>query len=129
MFVQFLSEKQQSALLHYAHEMARVDGVVADEELTQLDVLRDQTRPGVEAQHVPLDELAALFDDRMSRVAFLLEVVGMGYANDEFDPAESQLANELVDALAVGERTLDDVKSWVTRQLALFEEARQMMAD
>ena len=82
---------------------------------------------GVTAQDVPLGELAALFDDRVSRVAFLLEVVGMGYANDEFDPAESQLASDLVGALAVGDGVLDEIKSWVTRQLSLFREALQLM--
>lgn len=127
MFVQYLNERQQGALLHYADRMARVDGSVADEELVQLDVLRQQTQPGVKAQDVPLDELAALFDDRVSQIAFLLEVVGMGYANDEFDPAESQLANDLVNALAVGDGVLDEIKSWVTRQLSLFREARQLM--
>ena len=127
MFVQYLNERQQGALLHYAHEMMRVDGSVADEELVQLDVLREQAQPGVKAQDVPLDELAALFDDRASRIAFLLEVVGMGYANDEFDPAESQLASDLVNALVLGNGVLDEVKSWVTRQLSLVREAQQMM--
>ena len=127
MFVQYLSERQQSALLHYAQQMARADGSVADDEQEQLDVLRDQVQPGVEAVDVPLDELAALFDDRMSRVAFLLEVVGMGYANDEFDPAESQLANNLVKALGVGDDVLADIKSWVVRQLSLLREAQRLM--
>ena len=127
MFVQYLSERQQSALLHYAQQMARADGSVADDEQEQLDVLREQVQLGVEAVDVPLDELAALFDDRMSRVAFLLEVVGMGYANDEFDPAESQLANDLVKALGVGDDVLDDIKSWVVRQLSLLREAQRLM--
>ena len=127
MFVQYLSERQQSALLHYAQQMARADGSVADDEQEQLDVLREQVQPGVKAVDVPLDELAALFDDRMSRVAFLLEVVGMGYANDEFDPAESQLANNLVNALGVGDDVLVDIKSWVVRQLSLLREAQRLM--
>ena len=127
MFVQHLSERQQSVLLHYAYEMACADGSVAADELVQLDVLREQARPGVKAAAVPLDELAALFDDRVSRVAFLLEVVGMGYANDEFDPAESRLANDLTNALAVGDGVLDEIKSWVTRQLSLLREAQQLM--
>ena len=127
MFVQYLSERQQSALHHYAQQMARADGSVADDEQEQLDVLREQVQLGVEAVDVPLDELAALFDDRMSRVAFLLEVVGMGYANDEFDPAESQLANNLVNALGVGDDVLVDIKSWVVRQLSLLREAQRLM--
>ena len=128
MFVQYLNERQQGALLHYAHEMMRVDGSVAGEELVHLDALRNQAQPGVEAKDVPIGELSSLFDDRLSRVAFLLEVVGMGYANRDFDPAESQLAKDLAKALAVGDDgILEDVKSWVKRQLLLVGEAHQLM--
>lgn len=128
MFVQYLNERQQGALLHYAHEMMRVDGAVAAEELALLDLLRDQAQPGVEAEDVPLEDLAGLFDDRLTRVAFLLEVVGMGYAHQDFDPAESKLARNLTEALALDDDDiLGDVKSWVKRQLLLVREARDLM--
>lgn len=128
MFVQYLNERQQGALLHYAHEMMRADSAVGGEELALLDLLRDQAQPGVEAEDVPIKDLASLFDDRLTRVAFLLEVVGMGYANQDFDPAESQLARDLANALALGDDdTLEDVKSWVKRQLLLVREAKQLM--
>ena len=128
MFVQYLNERQQGALLHYAHEMMRADGSVDGDELVHLDMLRDQAQPGVEAEDVPMEELSSLFDDRLSRVAFLLEVVGMGYANQDFDPAESQLVNDLANALAVGDdEILEDIKSWVKRQLLLVKEAHQLM--
>ena len=127
MFVQYLNERQQGALLHYAHEMMRADGSVAGEELALLDLLRDQAQPGVEAEDVPLSDLSRLFDDRLTRVAFLLEVVGMGYANQDFDPAESHLARDLVNALALGDDILENVKSWVTRQLTLMQEAKDLM--
>lgn len=128
MFVQYLNERQQGALLHYAHEMMCIDGTVAGEELALLDVLRQQARPGVEAENVPLEDLSSLFDDRSTRVAFLLEVVGMGYANEDFDSNESQLATDIADALMLGdESTLEDVKSWVIRQLVLVREAKQLI--
>ena len=128
MFVQYLNERQQGALLHYAHEMMRVDGAVAGEELALLDLLRDQAQPGVEAEDVPLKDLAGLFDDRLTRVAFLLEVVGMGYAHQDFDPAEDKLARDLTEALALDDDDiLGDVKSWVKRQLLLVREARDLM--
>lgn len=128
MFVQYLNERQQGALLHYAHEMMRADGSIASEELVRLDVLRDQALPGVEAEDVPIDQLSALFDDRLSRVVFLLEIVGIGYANGDFDPAESQLAQDLAHALAPKEDSLLlAAQSWVKRQLLLMREARELM--
>ena len=130
MFVQYLNERQQGALLHYAHEMMRVDGAIGGDELALLDLLRDQAEPGVVAEDVPIDELAGLFDDRLTRVAFLLEVVGMGYAHENFDPTEAQLARDLANALELGdEDILEDVKSWVMRQLLLVREAKQLMEE
>ena len=119
MFVQYLNERQQGALLHYAHEMMRVDGAVAGEKPVILDELRDQALPGVEAEDVPLEELSNLFDDRLTRVAFLLEVVVMGYTAQRFDPTKSQLAHKLANALSLGDETLEEIDCWV----ALFFEA------
>ena len=128
MFVQYLNERQQGALLHYAHEMMRVDGSVEGDELVHLEALRDQAQPGVEAEGVPIEELPNLFEDRLSRVAFLLEVIGMGYADQAFDPEESHLVDQLANALAIEDYgILEDIKSWVKRQLLLVKEAHQLM--
>lgn len=128
MFVQYLNEQQQAALLHYAHEMMRADASVGGDELAHMEILRRQTQPGVEAEDVPIAELANLFDDRLSRVAFLLEVIGMGYADEAFDPEESRLTDQLAEALAIEDyEILDDIKSWVKRQLLLIKEAHQLM--
>ena len=40
MFVQYLNERQQGVLLHYAHEMMRADNLVDARELALLDVFR-----------------------------------------------------------------------------------------
>ena len=128
MFVQYLNEQQQAALLHYAHEMMRADASVEGDELAHMEILRRQAQPGVEAEDVPIAELANLFDDRLSRVAFLLEVIGMGYADEAFDPEESRLTDQLAEALAIEDyEILDDIKSWVKRQLLLIKEAHQLM--
>ena len=119
MFVQYLNKRQQGALLHYAHEMMRVDGTVAGEELAFLNLLRDSAQPGAEAKGVPLKDLAGLFNERLPRVAFLLDVVGMGYADQDFEPTEDELARDLTEALALDDAILSDVKFWVKHSIAL----------
>lgn len=127
MFVQYLSEPQQSALLHYAYEVMRADSSVDAREQNRLDVLRAQTEPGVQAEDVAIEDLPELFDDRLSRFALLFEVIGMGYADEEFDAQESELINSIAKALAIGEDEVLQIVSWVRRQLLLVKEAHRLM--
>ena len=127
MFVQYLSEPQQSALLHYAYEVMRADSSVDAREQNRLDVLRAQTEPGVQAEDVAIEDLPELFDDRLSRLALLFEVIGMGYSDEEFDPQESELINSIAKALAIGEDEVLQIVSWVRRQFLLVKEAHRLM--
>ena len=127
MFVQYLNERQQGVLLHYAYEMMRADSSVDAREMNQLEVLRTQAQPGAQAEDVAIDELPELFDDRISRIALLFEVIGMGYADEEFDPQESELIYTLANALTIDEDEVLNIVSWVKRQLLLVKEAHRLM--
>lgn len=126
MFVQYLNERQQGVLLHYADRIMRVDGAIDAEEMVHIDMLREQAVPGTKAVDLPIAELPRMFEDRSSRVAFLLELVGMGYANEAFDPSESELVEAVAAAFSL-DTDLDDMESWVRRQLLLTREARELM--
>ena len=127
MFVQYLSSQQQSALLHYARKVMCADSVVGAEEQRHLDTLRLQAQPGVEAEDTAISELASLFGDRPSQIVLLLELVGMGYADNEFSAKESKLIGEISAAFDIGARDLASIESWVRRQLLLVEEAHELM--
>lgn len=127
MFVQYLNESQQGALLHYAYEVMRIDGSADADELNRLDVLRAQAQPGVQATDVAIADLPDLFGDRMSRLVLLFEVIGMGYADEQFNPQESELINTIAKALAIEEDEVLEIMSWVKRQLLLVKEAHRLM--
>ena len=127
MFVQYLNERQQSVLLHYAYEMMRADSSADAREMIQLDVLRTQMQPGVQAEDVAIEELPELFDDRMSRIVLMLEVIGMGYADEKFDPRESELIDKMSNVLTIDEDEVLNIVSWVKRQLLLVKEAHRLM--
>ena len=126
MFVQYLNERQQGVLLHYADRVMRVDGVIDAKEMVHIDMLREQAVPGTKAEDLPVAELSRVFEDRSSRIAFLLELVGMGYANEAFDPRQSELVGAVAAAFSL-DTDMDDVESWVRRQILLTHEARELM--
>lgn len=126
MFIGYLNEPQQSALLHYAGAIMRADGVIGDREKAQLAALCAQTQPGVEARDIPMNELPALFDDRMSRIALMLELVGMGYSDGALDSNEAALVGDIAATLGVEDK-LERIESWVKRQLDMVHEAHALM--
>ena len=128
MFVQNLNERQQGVLLHYADEVMRTDRSIKAEELMAMDLLRGQTEPGVKAEDVPIEQLPGVFEDRLSRVSFLLELVGMGYADEDFDPEESELVGRIAEVFSLHEDgTIRAIESWVRDELDLMNEAQKLM--
>ena len=128
MFVQNLNERQQGVLLHYADEVMRADRKIDAAELMAMDMLRNQTEPGVKAEDVPIEELPGLFKERLSRVSFLLELVGMGYANKDFDPTQSELVDRIARVFSFHENgTIEAIEKWVQNELALMKEAQKLM--
>lgn len=128
MFVQNLNERQQGVLLHYADEVMRADRRIDAAELMAMDMLRNQTEPGVKAEDVPVEALPGLFEDRLSRVSFLLELVGMGYANEDFDPTQSELVNDIARVFSLHENgVIEAIEKWVQDELALTKQAQQLM--
>ena len=129
MFVQYLNERQQGVLLHYVDEIMRVDNAVDADELVHIDVIRKQVEPGVKAEDVPVEKLSEIFEDRTSRTAFLLELVGMGYVNEDFDPRQSKLVADIAEVFGVDDDALSDIKSWVQELFSLVKIAHRMMED
>ena len=126
MFVHYLDERQQAALLHYAREVMVADSAIDPEESLQMEVLRGQVRPGVQSEAVPMEHLRDLFSDRPSRVILLMELLGMGYADEEFVSQESKLINDIAGIL-MDTDVLQTIESWVRRQLSLLKEAQELM--
>lgn len=128
MFVQNLNDRQQGILLHYADVVMRADNRIDASELLAMDMLRNQTEPGVQPEQASIEHLSGVFEDRISRVSFLLELVGMGYVNDNFDPMQSELIVQIAEVFFMHEDgTLKAIEHWVTEQLALMKTAQQLI--
>lgn len=127
MFLHYLSARQQSVLLHYAREIVRADGTIQDDEQAHMDALMLQTAPGVEAEKLPLDDIAGLFSNRRSGVALMMELIGMGCADESLAAEEAAIVEQLASALGFSDEDVLDFKSWVRRQMMLVAEAERLM--
>lgn len=82
----------------------------------------------MKAEDVAIEVLPGLFEDKLSRVSFLLELVGMGYVNEDFDPAESELVRRIAHVFGFHENgTIEAIEKWVQDELALMKEAKNLM--
>ena len=128
MFIQNLNKRQQSVLLHYADAVMRADNMIDSSELVAMEVLRKQAHSSVEPEELPIENLGDVFVNRIGRVSFLLELVGMAYVNDDFDPRQSALIEQIAGALdLLHDGTLKTVNQWIRSQFSLMKSAQDLM--
>lgn len=76
-----------------------------------------------------LETLAAAFETAQSRSVVLLEIIGVGHADADFSPEESDFVRRLATAFGISDAKVGAMESWVTRQMALAQEVEQFWAD
>jgi len=126
MFVHHLNRDQQAALLHYAYKVMSVDGASNAVEREHYNLLQSQAS-GVSPEEVAPEDLKQLFDSRESRMVMLLELEGLCLMDGELAPEEAHWIDEIAQALGIGDREVQVIRSWVERKDELVKEACDMM--
>ena len=57
----------------------------------------------------------------------MLELIGMGCADESFDAEEAVIVEQLASVLGFSDEDVLDFKAWVRRQMMLVGEAEQLM--
>ena len=129
MFLHILNETQQRAFLALAKRFIEADSRLSDEEHNLLELAYAETGLGFE-EELPEGEVETLlqaFDSRPARAAALLEIIGIGHADNEFHPEESGFVRKMASSLGVSDEEVKAMESWVERQLALALEAERLL--
>jgi uncharacterized tellurite resistance protein B-like protein len=129
MFISNLSSEQQSAFLSLAKQLIASDGNIAPAEKALLETIQQQMSEGVTASEVTIDTLSNVFSCKKSKASLLLELLGLAHADQEYHSTEKTFIKQLAEACDVSTNELQDMESWVVRQLALVNEANQFMED
>lgn len=121
MFLENLEPREKRAFLALAHKVVHADGVLAEREARILATLSDAI--GAPALDGTVEELAAAFQSRRSKVSALLELMGIGYVDGEYHVAEIESVAEIARVLGFADDELVGLENWIVRQVALIEEA------
>jgi hypothetical protein len=124
MFLHLLNDTQQTAFLALAKQFIEADDVLSDEEHNLLELMYAEMGRDFETElpEGDADSLAAAFDSRQARAAVLLELIGVGHADNDFSAKESELIRNLAGQFGVAEEEVIRMEGWVQRQLALAQE-------
>jgi hypothetical protein len=107
--------------------LIHADGVLEEQELEFLDVLKGQMVSGIEPVTYKIEDLTKVFDTRVSRYTVMLELIGLGYADQDFDPGEQALVLDVAEVFGMTNDVIEEIEYWVTRQMSLVAEANDMM--
>ncbi|EHR1106430.1 TerB family tellurite resistance protein [Vibrio parahaemolyticus] len=128
MFIQNLNLEQQSALYHFSKKLIVADDHVDERETLLLETIAAQCSDNVDFDKIfTLDELSTLFSNNTQKIAFLIELLGVGYADQVLEESEDNFIKHIAETIGVELHSLDELKSWVQRQMALVVEAQKLL--
>jgi hypothetical protein len=76
-----------------------------------------------------VEELAGVFRSWRSKIAALLELVGLGYTDTNFSVDEQSLASNIARHMGLTAAELDQVEEWVREHVNLVRRALILMRD
>jgi uncharacterized tellurite resistance protein B-like protein len=130
MFLNHLSQNEKKAFLTLAKEFILVDGELSPEEEDLVAIMKSEMgiQEGFPEGEKSRQDLFKMFENKKSRMAALIEMQGLGYANMEYHIQEKAFVKEMAESFGITEEELDRIDEWVVRQVALLYEANEFWA-
>ena len=103
MFLNELSNEQKEAFICLAHDVVVSDGELRPGEQTLMEHLRREIglSHGFEPHYIPVEGVQRIFDTRSSRVAVIINLIRLGYADGAFEIEEQLLLKEVCERFEV----------------------------
>ena len=130
MFLNLLDTDEKKAFAELAEKMVEADGLVIGREAASLAALKaEMGLSGTAGSGRGVDELAGIFKGRRSKIAALLELVGLAYSDTSFAIGEESLVNAVANRMAVSPDELHAVETWVQEHVNLVRRALILMRE
>jgi hypothetical protein len=129
-YLNLLDDDEKRAFAELAEKMIEADGLVIGREAAALAALKaemgmSETGSGGRSA----DELAGVFKSRRSKVAALLELIGLGYSDTAFNVNEESLVNTVANQMAISPDELHQIEDWVKEHFSLIRRALILMRE
>ena len=130
MYLNLLDDDEKRAFAELAERMIEADGLVVGREEAAVAALKAEMGLADAGEGVhTVDELAGVFKDRRSKIAALLELIGLGYSDTSFSVDEESLINAVANRMAISPDELHSIEAWVQEHFALVRRALILMRD
>ena len=130
MFLNLLDRDEKHAFALLAEKMIQQDGLVVGREAAAVAAMRAEM--GIDrAERVDrsVRELAATFASRRSKIAALLELIGLGYSDTSYSVSERSLATQVAREMGIADDELGTLGGLVRRHVELIREALVLMRE
>ncbi len=129
MFLHELNKEQKEAFICLAHDVVVSDGELSPGEQVMMDQLRREIGldDNFEPHYIPVEGIENIFDTKKSRIATIIAMIRLGYADGAFEIEEQFLLKDICKAFEVSEKDFVLIENWVRRLIALEKEARSFM--
>ena len=129
MFLGVLNSEEKQAFVVLAERMIEVDGIVVGAEADALTALKREI--GVEGpaenDSRSTEAVAATFVGRRSKIAVLLELIGLGYSDASFSLHEKSLVARVATTMGFGPEEVTELDQWVKDHVAHIGKALTLM--
>lgn len=129
MFIQNLTREQQSVLLYLGKQIIAADGVLTDSEIEFIDSLKSQMSENFTEKEIEYSDLSRIFNSNASKASLLLELLGVAYADNDFQESEKEMIIEIASYLSISKEKLLEMNDWVITQLELVKKASLFMIE
>lgn len=129
MFLHELNDRQKEAFICLAHNVVVSDGELSPGEVAMMEALKREISldRSFEPHYMPVEGIEKIFDSRRSRVAVIIALIRLGYADGAFEIEEQFLLQQVCQLFAVTEADFSRIENWVRRLISLQEEAQTLM--
>ncbi|MDX2435760.1 MAG: hypothetical protein QNL88_01810 [Acidobacteriota bacterium] len=129
MFLNLLDDDEKRAFAELAEKMIEADGLVIGREAAALAALKAEMGVSDGGDGRSVEALAGVFTSWRSKVAALLELIGLGYTDVNYSVNEKSMVDVVAGQMGLTKDELAEVEAWVREHVSLIRRALILMRD